>query len=125
MNERERALDNSEWPTWKCAVLTGALCAIPLALPFLLHPVTVFLVWVILLLVYLGLVKMFGSGFVVAGAIIALLLSTFFFLLGPRLFNWYDEQGVSSANLKGEILLLHVKRGASERSLIAMPEVRG
>ncbi len=107
MNERERTSDNSEWPTWKCAVLTGVLCAIPLLLPFLKHPITVFAVWVILLLVYLGLVKMFGSVFVVEGAIIVLLLAIFFFLLSPRFFNWFYEQEASSADIKGEILLFH------------------
>jgi len=100
VNEREGTSDNSEWPTWKCAVLTGALCALPLLLPFLKYPVAVFAIWAILLLVYLGLVKMFGPGFVVQGAIIVLLLSIFFFLVSPRLFNWYYEQEVSSGAIE-------------------------
>jgi hypothetical protein len=105
VNERKRISDKSEWSTWKCAVLTGALCAIPLLLPFLKHPVAVFAVWVILLLAYLGLVKMFGSGFVVAGAIIVVLFAILFFLLSPWFFSWYYEKEVSSADSKREILI--------------------
>ena len=77
--------DGSGWPTWKCAALTGTLCAIPLLLPALVHPVAVIAVWLTLVALYLGLVKMFGPGFVVQGAVIVLLLSILVFLVSPRL----------------------------------------
>ncbi len=107
MGEREKESDNFEWFTWKCVVLTGALCAIPLLLPFLKYPIAVSAVWVSLLLIYLGLVKLLGSGFVVAGAIIVLVLSIFLFLLSPRFFSWYYGQEVSSENIQGKNLLFH------------------
>ncbi len=99
VNEREGPSDDSEWPTWKCAALTGALCAILLLLPFLKYPIAVFAVWVTLILIYLGLVKFFGSGFVIHGAIIVLILSILFLALSPRLFSWYDVQEVSSEDI--------------------------
>lgn len=107
MGEREKESVNSEWATWKCVALTGALCSIPLFFPFLKYPIAVSVVWVTLILIYLGLVKFFGSGFVVAGAIIVLLLSIFMFLLSPRFFSWYYEPDVSSENIKAANLLFH------------------
>lgn len=85
MDEEEyEESDIAEWPTWKCAALTGALCALPLVLPFLVYPMAVFAVWVTLILIYMGLVKLFGPGFVVQGAIFVLILSILFFLLSQR-----------------------------------------
>jgi hypothetical protein len=85
MDEKEyEESDTAEWPTWKCAALTGALCALPLVLPFLVYPMAVSAVWVTLILIYVGLVKLFGPGFVVQGAILVLILSIFFLVLSPR-----------------------------------------
>ena len=76
--------EDDGWPTWKCAALTGALCSVPLALPFLASPLVTFAAWLILLAIYLALVKMFGPGFVVAGGVIVLILAVLFFLLSPK-----------------------------------------
>ena len=79
--------DHSEtpgWPIWKCAALTAILCAIPLVPAFIVFPVVAVIVWAILIAIYVALVKLFGEGFIVAGAIIVLILAVFFFLLAPR-----------------------------------------
>ena len=78
--------EDAGWPTWKCAALTGALCSVPLALPFLAFPLVTFAAWLILLAVYLALVKIFGPGFVVAGGVIVLSPRVCFFLF-PRKFS--------------------------------------
>ena len=108
MDDLEETSDSTEWPTWKCAALTGALCGVLLLLPFLKYPIAVLAVWVTLLLIYLGLVKFFGSGFVIEGAIIVLVLSILFLALSPRFIGRYDVQEVPSEEIKGEILPIHV-----------------
>ena len=73
-----------EWPTWKCTALTGALCAIPLLPAFVIFPVVAVISWAILLLIYVALVRLFGAGFVVEGAVIVLILAVLFFVFAPR-----------------------------------------
>jgi hypothetical protein len=72
MEENDR--ESVEWPLWKCAALTSFLCGIPLLL-FAGITVLSVVVWGALVLVYVCLVRLFGSGFVVQGAIVVIILA--------------------------------------------------
>ncbi len=86
--------DDAGWPTWKCAVLTAALCAIPLLPPFLSHPVIAFGVWVTLILVYVGLVKSFGEGHVIEAALIVLILAALFLIASREFLQRNDGRKI-------------------------------
>ncbi len=80
--------DNNEWPVWKCAALTAVLCLIPLLLLFE-QPAVAGITWLVVIGLYLVLVRFFGKGFVVEGAVIVIILSM---LLGIGLNAYFDWQ---------------------------------
>ncbi len=67
-DQEHEELDSKEWPTWKCAAMTGALCGVPLLLPLLAFPLPTLAAWATLILLYLGMIKVWGAGFVIHGA---------------------------------------------------------
>ncbi len=94
MSEPERT-SNSEWPTWKCALFTGSICAIPLSLPIVVYPVAGLSILAGLLLLFVGLLKFFGTGFVVEGGCLVIILAVLLFTSSPGLFTWLYGEGVA------------------------------
>jgi len=75
--------DSREWGKGRCMVLTGAMCAVALG-PLLLSQTVVGLVALaILILIYYGLLRIFGDGFVIEGAIIVLIMAVLTMLMMP------------------------------------------
>ncbi len=70
----ENDSESVEWPLWKCATLTAFVCGIPLLSLAGVTVVSVIL-WGALVLAYLCLAHIFGSGFVVHGAILVVILA--------------------------------------------------
>ncbi len=84
--EEHEESDAKEWSTWQSAAFIGALCAIPLLLPlFLLSPIETLVFWATSVLLYLGMIKIWGPGFVVEALLILIILSILFFIL-PEIF---------------------------------------
>ncbi len=72
MKEADRT--NGEWPLWKCATLTAILCGIPL-LFFAGMTLGSGIVWVACILVFLGIVRLYGSGHVIVGGLLAIIIA--------------------------------------------------
>ena len=73
MEESDR--ESGEWPLWKCAALTSVLCGIPL-LFFAGVTVVSVIIWGACILVFLGIIRLYGSGHVVIGALFVIILAT-------------------------------------------------
>lgn len=87
--------DEAGWPTWKCAVLTAALCAIPLLPPLLSHPISAIGAWVTLIMVYVGLVRLSGKGHVIEAAIIVLILAVLFQIVSAKILRRNDGRKIA------------------------------
>ncbi len=74
----------AEWPVWKCTALTAFLCGIPML--FIARAgVLVLAVWFSLIILYFGLLWLFGKGFVVHGAIVVIILSILAAIVLPKM----------------------------------------
>ena len=74
----------AEWSVWKCTAFTAFLCGIPML--FIARVgVLVLAVWFSLIILYCGLLWMFGKGFVVHGAIVVIILSILAAIVLPKM----------------------------------------
>ena len=67
--------NGKEWPLWKCATLTTALCGVPLLPMIIILPAAGLVTLIALMGLYLGFVGLFGPGHVVEGAILVIILA--------------------------------------------------
>lgn len=77
--------NGKEWPLWKCATLTAALCGVSLVPMIITFPAAGLLTLIVLTGLYLGFVRLFGDGHVVEGAILVLILAVVVGILVPVL----------------------------------------
>ena len=77
--------NGKEWPLWKCATLTAALCGVLLLPMIITFPAAGLLTLIVLTGIYLGFVGLLGFGHVVEGAILVIILAVIVVILVPIL----------------------------------------
>ncbi len=122
MSEPERT-SNSEWPMWKCALFTGSICAIPLSLPILVYPVAGLSILAGLILLFVGLLKFFGTGFVVEGGCLVIILAVLLFTASPGLFIWLYGRTSEGRRTYLYILNIRMRGGALDLTYLGSPLV--
>ncbi|HNW91305.1 MAG TPA: hypothetical protein PKM88_00145, partial [bacterium] len=84
--------EKMEWPIWKCTALTVMLCGAPVFASPLGFSIISVLIWMLLIIIYAGILKVFGSSFVIEGAIIVLVIATLVFAGAKYFTNNLQEQ---------------------------------